>query len=81
MWNRGPTHETEKAFQTPCFCIGNLNSSKRRLLLMPKCPICGRKVEKSVAEWNLSMTSFKQYECCGRRFRKYVRMDRNLEVT
>jgi hypothetical protein len=41
---------------------------------MPKCPICGKEVETPVKEWNLRKTRVKLYECCGKKFREYVKM-------
>ncbi len=42
---------------------------------MARCPECGKEVEKPIKEWNLgSRTRVKQYECCGKKFREYVKM-------
>ena len=43
---------------------------------MVKCPVCGLEVEKPFREvdpgyWSLSI--FRDYECCDRKFRVYVR--------
>ena len=41
---------------------------------MAKCPICGKEVETPAKEWDLSKTTHvKQYECCGKKFRVYVK--------
>lgn len=41
-----------------------------------KCPICGVEVKKPLREWDLgswALTYIKEYECCDRKFRVYVR--------
>ena len=52
---------------------------------MGKCPVCGIEVEKPVREidmgpWSLSI--IRDYECCDRKFREYIRKTKeslNLE--
>ena len=41
---------------------------------MARCPICGKDVETPNKEWNLRKIHVKQYECCGKKFREYVKM-------
>ena len=43
---------------------------------MARCPTCGKDVEKPNKEWNLSRTRVKQYECCGKKFREYIKRPR-----
>jgi NAD-dependent SIR2 family protein deacetylase len=39
-----------------------------------KCPECGKEVKKPIKEWELSpKVHVKLYECCGKKFREYVR--------
>ena len=40
---------------------------------MVKCPTCGEEVEMPVKEWDLSKMHVKLYECCGKKFRVYVK--------
>ena len=40
---------------------------------MAKCPTCGKEVEKPIKEWDLGKTHVKMYECCGRKFREYIK--------
>jgi hypothetical protein len=40
------------------------------------CPTCGRNVTAVVKEWDLSpKVHVKQYECCGKKFREYKRIE------
>jgi hypothetical protein len=41
---------------------------------MAKCPTCGKEGETPVKGWDLGKTHVKQYECCGKRVREYVKM-------
>jgi hypothetical protein len=39
-----------------------------------KCPDCGKEVKKPIKEWDLSpKVHVKLYECCGKKFREYIR--------
>jgi len=40
---------------------------------MARCPTCGKDVETPVKEWDLGKTHVSQYECCGKKFRGYVK--------
>lgn len=41
---------------------------------MAKCPKCGKEVATPLKEWDLSkQVHVKLYECCGKKFREYVR--------
>jgi len=40
---------------------------------MARCPTCGKEVEMPVKEWDLGKTHVSQYECCGKKFREYVK--------
>jgi hypothetical protein len=41
---------------------------------MARCPTCGKEVETLNKKWVLGKTQVKQYECCGKKFREYVKM-------
>ncbi len=41
---------------------------------MPKCPKCGKPVNKIVKEWDYAQFNVKSYICnCGQHFREYTR--------
>jgi len=44
---------------------------------MTKCPSCGKEVETPIKEWDLGGfwvgLHVKMYECCGKKFREYIR--------
>jgi len=40
---------------------------------MVKCPECGKEAKKPIKEWNLGKVRVKMYECCGKKFREYVK--------
>ena len=40
---------------------------------MARCPICGKEVEMPIKEWNMGKIYVKQYGCCGKKFREYIK--------
>jgi len=41
---------------------------------MAKCPVCGANIAAPTKEWDLSSKlHVEMYECCGKRFRKFVK--------
>jgi hypothetical protein len=42
---------------------------------MARCPTCGKETKNSIKEWNMSKIHVKLYECCGKKFREYVKDD------
>ena len=43
---------------------------------MARCPICGKEVETPIKEWNMGKNKevrVKMYECCGKKFREYIK--------
>ena len=43
---------------------------------MARCPTCGKEVEMPIKEWNMGKnkeTHVKMYECCGKKFREYIK--------
>ena len=45
---------------------------------MARCPICGKETENSIKEWGMSKIHVKLYECCGKKFREYVKIIQDL---
>ena len=41
---------------------------------MVRYPACGKEVETPFKEWDLGNFHVKQYECCGKKFREYMKM-------
>jgi len=40
---------------------------------LAKCPTCGKEVETPIKEWDMGKIHVKQYECCGKKFREYIK--------
>jgi uncharacterized Fe-S cluster-containing MiaB family protein len=71
VWNQALGSPID-AETTLVFILKTFEGGDRR---MAKCPTCGKEVETPIKEWDMGRNKIrvKQYECCGKRFREYVK--------